>query len=75
MKRNLIEIEKSLASEVREWFSWDELLEAMFVVYPQYWNPKHNREAKRVDFLAKLKILVHNLEIIAMYKEKRLKVY
>jgi hypothetical protein len=31
----------------------------MYVVYPQYWNPKHNREAKKVDFLAKLKILVH----------------
>ena len=29
------------------------------MVYPQYWNPEHNREAKRVEFLAKLKNLVH----------------
>jgi hypothetical protein len=31
----------------------------MSVVYPQYWNHEHNREAKRVEFLAKLKNLVH----------------
>jgi hypothetical protein len=59
MKRNLIEIAKSLASDIRERFPRDEFLEAMFVVYPQYWNLQQNREAKIIEFLAKLSILVH----------------
>jgi hypothetical protein len=62
VKHNLIKIAKSLALEIRERFPQDELLEAMSVVYPQYWNSEHNREAKRVDFLAKLKILVHQFD-------------
>jgi hypothetical protein len=75
VKRNLIEIAKSIALEIREQFTRDELLEAMYVVYPQYWNPENNREAKRVDFLTKLKILVHQFGKNCNVQEKRLKVY
>ena len=38
VRRNLIEITKSLSSEIRERFPRDELLEAMSIIYPQYWN-------------------------------------
>ena len=55
VKHNLIKIAKSLALEIRERFPQDELLEAMSVVYAQYWNSEHNREAKRVEFLEKNK--------------------
>lgn len=38
MRQNLIEIATSLSSKVREQFPQDEFLEAMCVVYLQYWN-------------------------------------
>jgi len=38
MRQNLIEIARSLSLEIRERFPQDELLEAMCVVYPQYWR-------------------------------------
>jgi hypothetical protein len=36
VRHNLIEIAKSLSSEIRERFPRDELLEAMSMVYPEY---------------------------------------
>lgn len=57
VRRSLIEIAKSLSSEIRERFPRDELLEAMSVVYPQYWNHRQCSETIKVDFIAKIKIL------------------
>ena len=38
MRDKLKEIAKSLSSEIRERFPQDELLEAISIVYPQYWD-------------------------------------
>ena len=58
MRHNLIEIAKSLSSEIRERFPRDELLEAMFVVYPQYWNKCQSRTILKANFVAKSKVLM-----------------
>ena len=53
---NLIEIAKSL-SEIREQFPRDELLEAMSIIYPQYWDRNQNAKILEDDFINKIKIL------------------
>jgi hypothetical protein len=58
VRRNLIEIAKSLSSEIRERFPRDELLEAMSVVYPEYWNNLKCQPTLKRDFVAKLNTLV-----------------
>ena len=60
MRHNLIEIAKSLSSEIRERFPRDELLEAMSVVYPQYWNNFQSPTTLKADFQKKLFFLVHH---------------
>ena len=55
---NLIEIAKSLSTEIRDRFPRDELLEAMSVVYPQYWNNCQHDTTLKDDFTKKLKILI-----------------
>ena len=57
VRDNLKEIAKSLSSEVREWFPRDELLEAMSIVYPQYWDHSQNEKKLEVDFIKKINIL------------------
>ena len=57
MRHNLIEIAKSLSSEIREWFPRDELLEAMSIIYPQYCNHIQCSNTLKVDFINKCKIL------------------
>ena len=47
---NLIQIAQSLSSEIRERFPQEELLEAMYVVYPQYWNKEKGIDTLTVDF-------------------------
>ena len=59
MRHNLIQIAQSLSSEIRERFPRDELLEAMSVVYPHYWNKEKGLYTLKVDFSVKLSILVH----------------
>ena len=56
MRHNLIEIAKSPSSEIRKGFPRDELLEAMSIIYPQYWD--HSRALKTVkdDFIEKCNI-------------------
>ena len=58
VKGNLIEISKSLSSEIRDRFPREELLEAMSMVYPQYWNNCQSPTSLKVDFTMKLKILM-----------------
>ena len=53
---NLIEIAKSLSSEIRERFPRDELLEAMSMAYPQYWNNFQCSKTLKVDFIVKCMI-------------------
>ena len=60
VRHNLIQIAQSLSSETREQFPRDELLEAMSMVYPQYWNNEKDIDTLKVDFLEKLSILVHH---------------
>jgi hypothetical protein len=60
VRRNLIQIAQSLSLEIRERFPRDELLEAMSVVYPHYWNSEKEIDPLKVDFLAKLNTLVHH---------------
>jgi hypothetical protein len=55
---NLIEIAKSLSSEIRERFPQDDLLEAMSVVYPEYWNNLKCQPTLKRDFVEKLNTLV-----------------
>ena len=55
---NLIEIAKSLSSEIRERFPRDELLEAMSVVYPEYCNNLKCQPTLKPDFVEKLNTLV-----------------
>ena len=57
VRDNLKEIAKSLSSEVRERFPRDELLEAMSIVYPQYWDHSQNQKNLEADFIRKIKIL------------------
>ena len=57
VRHNLIEIAKSLSSEIRERFLRDELFEAMYIVYPQYWNHSQCSDTLKVDFIDKCKIL------------------
>ena len=57
MRHDLIEIAKSLSSEIGEWFPRDEMLEAMSIVYHQYWNHSHCSDNLKVDFIEKCKIL------------------
>ena len=47
VRDNLKEIAKSLSSEIRERFPQDELLEAMSIVYPQYWDHSQNEKKNR----------------------------
>ena len=54
VRHNLIQIAQSLLSEIREWFPRDELLEAMSVVYPQYWNNEKDIDTLRVGFFRKI---------------------
>jgi hypothetical protein len=58
VRHNLIEIAKSLSSEIRERFHQYELLEAMSVVYPKYWNNIKCQPTLKRDFVEKLKTLV-----------------
>jgi hypothetical protein len=58
VRHNLIEIAKSLSSEIRERFPRDELLEAMSVVYPEYWNNLKCQPTLKRDFVEKLNTLV-----------------
>ena len=60
MRHNLIQIAQSLSLEIRERFPRDELLEAMSVVYCQYWNKEKGLDTLKVEFSAKLSILVHH---------------
>ena len=48
---------KSLSSEVREQFPRDELLEAMSIIYPQYWDHSQNEKKLEANFIKKIKIL------------------
>ena len=57
VRRNLIEIAKSLSSEIRERFLRYELSEAMYIVYPQYWNHSQCSDTLKVDFIEKCNIL------------------
>ena len=57
MRDNLKEIEKSLSSEIRERFPQDELLEAMSIIYPQYWDHSQNAKILEGDFIKKINIL------------------
>jgi hypothetical protein len=58
VRHNLIEIEKSLSSEIRERFPRDKLLEAMSMVYPEYWNNIKCQPTLKHDFVEKLNTLV-----------------
>ena len=60
MRQNLIEIARSLSLEIRERFPRDELLEAMCVVYPQYWNNFQCPRPLKADFQKRLKCLVYH---------------
>ena len=60
VRHNLIQIAQSLSSKIIERFPQDELLEAMSVVYPKYWNSEKDIDTLKVEFLAKLSILVHH---------------
>ena len=53
VRHNLIEIAKSLSLEIREWYPRDELLKAMFTIYPQYWNHSQCSDTLKVDFIEK----------------------
>lgn len=53
VRGNLVEIAKSLSSEIRDRFPRDELLEAMSMVYPQYWNKFQSPTTLQVDFKRK----------------------
>ena len=57
MRHNLIEIEKSLSLEIREWFPQDKLLKAMSIVYPQYWDNSRGLKTVKDEFIEKCKIL------------------
>jgi hypothetical protein len=51
VRHKLIEIAKSLSSEIRERFPRDELLEAMSVVYPEYCNNLKFQITLKRDFV------------------------
>ena len=57
VRRNLIDISKSLPQEIREQFPRYELLEAMSTVYPQYWNHSQCSYTLKFDFIEKCNIL------------------
>ena len=57
VRDKLKEITKSLSTEIREWFPRDELLEAMSIVYPQYWDHSQNENFLEANFIKKIKIL------------------
>ena len=58
VRQNLIEIARSLSSEIRERFPRAKLLEAMCVVYPQYWNNCQYPRNLKAIFQKRLKCLV-----------------
>eukprot|EP01018_Ginkgo_biloba_P030613 Gb_17421 [translate_table: standard] len=58
MRSTLTNIARSLTLEIRERFPRDELLEAIAVVYPQYWNNVQSQANLYVDFQVKMSILV-----------------
>ena len=44
VKSNLTNVARVLTTEIRERFPRDELLEAMSIVYPQFWNHTLDKE-------------------------------
>ena len=58
VRRNLIEIEKSLSLEIRERFPRDELLKAMSIIYHKYWNHSQCSDTLKFDFIEKCNILL-----------------
>ena len=71
VRQNLIEIARSLSLEIRERFPRDELLEAMCVVYPQYWNNCQCPRTLKVDFQKRLKCLVdHFCKKVSIHGEQ-----
>ena len=58
VRGNLVEIAKSLSSEIRDQFPLDELLEAMSVVYFQYWNNCQSSTTLQVEFKRKCHIFL-----------------
>jgi len=71
VRQNLIEIARSLSLEIRALFPRDELLEVMFVVYPQYWNNFQCPRTLKADFQKMLKCLVdHFCKNVSIHREK-----
>jgi hypothetical protein len=71
VRHNLIEIAKSLSSEIRERFPRDELLEAISVVYLEYWNNLKCQPTLKCDFVGKLNTLVdHFCKKVEMHGEQ-----
>ena len=74
VRHNLIEIAKSLSSDIREWFPLDELLEAMSIVYLQYWNHSQFLDNLKVEFIEKCNICRAIFVERPRYKENIFKV-
>ena len=70
VRLNLIEIARSLSSEIRERFPRDELLEALCMVYPQYWNNFQCPRNLKANFQKRLKCLVdHFCKQVLIHRE------